>query len=198
MSESIESYLDDVRTEAWSEHVYPRPAVDELAAPPLDGAFSRVARVYERELRRTAEERVMTVRVADESLQAASKARDIAYELRFREPDESTAREELDRLIAELDKVLGPDLVREADPTGEVLKPLPFEERKRMLDSMIDSPVRPDYVRAVQNALELAEARGDRQPPTIIIVEDEASKLMADRGPRAPGYFIDEAAGTTE
>jgi hypothetical protein len=164
MSESIESYLDDVRAEAWSEHVYPRPAVDALAAPPLDGAFSRVARVYERELRRTAEERTTTVRVADESLQAASKARDVAYEM-LDQLVSGPEREDVLRIIAELDKVLGPDLVREADPTGEVLKPLPFDERKRILDAL-------DMVQQV------VDARGGGQPPYIVIVEDEFPAIL--------------------
>jgi hypothetical protein len=162
--ESIKSYLDDVRAEAWSEHVYPRPAVDELAAPPLDGAFSRVARVYERELRRTAEERSMTVRVADESLQAASRARDTAYQMLDWEPGFTPERYGLQVIIAELDKVLGPDLVREADPTGKVLKPLPFTERKRMLD-------------AVQKMI---DERGGEQGSsrTILIVEDEVGPIL--------------------
>lgn len=152
---STDEELRELRVEAL--YAFRRAAITTQDA---GQAFAGGAEVYERELRKATEERVMTVRVADESLQAASKARDIAYELRFREPDESTAREELDRLIAELDKVLGPDLVREADPTGEVLKPLPYEDRKRMLDAL--------------DKAGLPEPR--------------------PRGPRAPGYFIDEQA----
>jgi hypothetical protein len=162
--ESIKEYLDDVQAEAWSEHIYPRPAVGSLAAPPMDGAFIRAARVYERELRRTAEERVMTVRVADESLQAASKARDVAYEM-LSQLVSGPEREDVLRIVAELDKVLGPDLVREADPTGEVLKPLPFDERKRMLD-------------VLDRVQEVVDARGSGQPPLIIVVEDEMGPLL--------------------
>jgi hypothetical protein len=163
--ESIKKYLDDVQAEAWSEHIYPRPAVGSLAAPPMDGAFIRAARVYERELRRTAEERTTTVRVADESLQAASKARDVAYEMLEQLINPCPEREDVLRIIAELNKVLGPDLVREADPTGKVLKPLPFDERKRVLDAL-------DMVQQV------VDERGGGQPPYIVIVEDEFPAIL--------------------
>jgi hypothetical protein len=123
-------------------------------------AFAGGAEVYERELRKATEGRVMTVTVADEGLQAASRARDTAYQMLDREPDFTPESYGLQVIIAELDKVLGPDLVREADPTGKVLKPLPYEDRKRML--------------AALDKAGLPEPR--------------------PRGPRAPGYFIDEQA----
>jgi hypothetical protein len=163
--ESIKEYLDDVQAEAWSEHIYPRPAVGSLAAPPMDGAFIRAARVYERELRRTAEERTTTVRVADESLQAASKARDVAYEMLEQLINPCPEREDVLRIIAELDKVLGPDLVRAADPTGEMLRPVPFEDRKRILD-------------VLDRVQDVVDARGGGQPPYIVIVEDEFPAIL--------------------
>jgi hypothetical protein len=186
MSESIESYLDDVRAEAWGEHVYPRPAIDELAAPPLNGAFSRVSRVYERELRQTAKERVMTVRVADESIQAASKARDTAYQLLDKMPFGTRAqRYGLQTIIAELDKVLGPDLVREADSTGKALKALPFEERKRMLD-------------ALDSVQKVIDERGGGQPPMILVVEDEFPAILETAARKRGVHVVTERDAAAE
>lgn len=175
---SDERYLDAIHAEAWSEHIYPRAAVDKLAEPPLTGTFARTSRVYERELIKQLDERAAVAQGASKIFEAVSRARDIAYEMLDQLVNPCPERTDVERIVAELDKILGPDLVREADPTGKVLKPLPYDERKRILEAMIDSSPKPEYVEAVRWARELAEARGTGEPPLILVVEDEMGPLL--------------------
>lgn len=159
--EEQQRYLDAVRAEAWTEHIYPRVAVGSRTEPAPSGCFARTSAVYERELRSKLDERAAVARGAANIFQAVSQARDVAYEM-LDQLVSGPEREDVLRIVAELDKVLGPDLVREADPTGKVLKSLPFDERKRILDAF---------------------DREDTGQP-IIIVEDEFPKLLREHHKR--------------
>jgi hypothetical protein len=157
----VQRYLDAVRAEAWSEHLYPRTAVGEFAEPPLDSGFVRTVAVYERELRDKMELGDAIVLGSSKTLRVMSEARDIAYEMLDQLSSPCPEREDVQRIIAKLDEVLGPDLVREADPGGLVLKPLSSDERRKILDRV----------------QKMAEERG-AQPSTIIIVEDEMGPIL--------------------
>src|SRR3954465_865402 len=153
-----ETYLHAVRAEAWA-------AI--LAAKGDPGqVFAAAAEVYERELRDATEGRVEAERGHAVIFSGAFDARVVAYEMLDQLSSPCPEREDVQRIIAELDKVLGPDFVREADPTGKTLKSLPFAERKRMLD-------------AFDSAQKMIDERGTGQPPLILIVEDEMGPLLA-------------------
>lgn len=123
-----EKQLHELRAQAWDAFMkaYARTA-------DAGQIFAAVAEVYEGELRTGFSIDEASDRDYADEIRDISRARDLAYE----ELD-SAPSDRLQSIIAELDKVLGPDLVREADPTGKFLKSLPFEERKRILDA-IDS-----------------------------------------------------------
>lgn len=144
-----ETYLRRIRAKAWQ-------AILAATGTP-EQVFATAAEVYERELRSR-----MSLEGTAEYFRAISDAREAAYEVLDGMDPERPMAERLRELIAGLDEVLGPDLVREADPTGEVLKPLPYEQRKQMLD-------------AVQ---QVTDERGGERPPMILIVEDEVGPVM--------------------
>lgn len=161
---AAEEDFRDLRAEAWVEYIYPRVAVANLAEPPIGCGFIRAARVYERELAAlTSANEVSDHDYADE-MRAVSEARDIAYEM-LSQLVSGPEREDVLRIVAKLDEVLGADLVREADPTGEVLQPLPFEQRRRMLE-------------ALDSAQKVAQERDAGQPPLILVMEDEGHLLL--------------------
>lgn len=124
----IEFYMRGLRSRAWAEFIYPR---SDILDPTQ--AFARAVKVYEDELEH---ERALTAQLSSSYLRVMSQARDVAYEMLDQLVNPCPEREDTLRIIAELDKVLGPDLVREADPTGTVLKPLPHADRKAMLDTL--------------------------------------------------------------
>lgn len=164
---SEEEGFRDLRAEAWSEFIYPRTAVANLAEPPVDCGFIRAARVYERELAAVISANADSDRDYADELRVISEARLNAYQmLDALPPDDLTPeRYGLTQIINLLDKVLGPDLVREADPTGQVLKSLPYERRKRMLD-------------ALDSAQKLAKEHDGEPPQLILIVEDEMGPIL--------------------
>lgn len=153
----------DLRAEAWSEYIYPRTAVANLAEPPVDCGFIRAAHVYERELAAVISANAMSDSDYVDEMRVVSEARlNVQQMLDALPPDDLTAeRYGLTQIINLLDQVLGPDLVREADPTGQVLKPLPFDERKQMLDAL---------------------DAGDRGPRVAGYFIDEAAKIWRPQG----------------
>jgi hypothetical protein len=164
-----ETYLHAVRAEAWA-------AI--LAAKGDPGqVFAAAAEVYERELRDAIEGRVEAEKGHASIFSGAFDARIVAYEMLDQLSSPCPEREDVQRIIAELDKVIGPDFVREADPTGKVLKSLPYEQRKQMLDAL-------DMVQQV------VDERGGKQPPLILIVEDEVGPLMEAAAMRKRGVHV--------
>jgi hypothetical protein len=148
-----ETYLRGIRRRAWQ-------AILAASGTP-EQVFAAAAEVYERELLSR-----MSLEGTAEFLGLIADVRDAVYRARDtvgNDPADDYAR--LGGIIDSLDSVLGPDLLREADPTGEILKPLSLAERKRALD-VLDS---------VQKVI---DERGGGQPPYIVIVEDETGPLL--------------------
>jgi hypothetical protein len=165
-----ETYLRRIRNKAWQ-------AILAASGTP-EQVFAAAAEVYERELRDATEGRVEAEKGHAVIFRGAFDARVVAYEMLDQLSSPCPEREDVQRIIAELDKVIGPDFVREADPTGKTLKSLPFAERKRMLDALD----------AVQK---MVDERGGKQPPLIVIVEDEVGPLMeAARQARSKGVHV--------
>jgi hypothetical protein len=156
-----ETYLHGIRAEAWDAIMKAYSSTGDAGQ-----IFAAVAEVYERELRKAAEQRAAAEEGHAAIFNGAFDARVVAYEMLDQLSSPCPEREDVQRIIAELDKVLGPDFVREADPTGKTLKSLPFAERKRMLD-------------AFDSAQKMIDERGTGQPPLILIVEDEVGPLLA-------------------
>jgi hypothetical protein len=129
-----EDYLRKIKAEAWDAY---RLSLGRTQTQ----AFSVAVHPFERELRVLLAANEASDRDYADEMRAISTARDIAHEvLDELDPDRPMAAR-LHSLVVELDKVLGPDLVREADPTGKVLKSLPYDERKAMLDAIPDGPL---------------------------------------------------------
>lgn len=124
-----ETYLRETMAEAWEAY---RLSLGKTQTQ----AFAVAVHPFERELRALLSANEASDRDYADEMRAVSRARDLAYE----EMD-SAPSDRLQSIIAELDKVLGTDLVREADPTGKVLKSLPYDERKALLDAIPDGPL---------------------------------------------------------
>lgn len=169
----LEMRLRAIRAEAWA-------AILAAHGDPSQ-VFAAAAEVYERELRLHASVDAASDADWEKEVRAISKARDIAYEMLDQLVNFCPERTDVERIIAELDKVLGPDLVREADPTGQVLKSLPFDERKRMLDAL-------DMVQDV------VDERGSGQPPLILILEDEMGPILEVGSPEHDAFCMEETA----
>lgn len=130
-----ETYLHKTRAEAWDAFMKRYSSTGDAGQ-----IFAAAAEVYERELRVHLDVDEASDRDYAAELRAVSEARDLAYEVLDELDPERPMAARLRRLITQLDKLLGPDLVREADPTGTVLKSLPYEQRKRMLDAIDSGP----------------------------------------------------------
>lgn len=154
--EDHERYLCGLKHQAWAEFNHPRV---NFVDPPQ--AFARAAKVYEDELTRKTDHDIVMAKGAGVWLHAMTEARDTAHQMLDKHTELDADCYSLQRIIAALDSVLGPDLVREADPTGTVLKPLSHADRKALLD-----------------ALDEADRRS--HPKMIMIVEDEASQLLGE------------------
>lgn len=145
-----ETYLREIMAEAWEAY---RLSLGKTQTQ----AFSVAVHPYERELRVLLSADAASDRDYMDEMRAVSTARDIAHEvLDELDPDRPMAVR-LRALVAELNKVLGPDLVREADPTGKALKSLPYEERKAMLDAIPDGPLDAEHERAAREMLGAAK-----------------------------------------
>lgn len=169
-----EKYLHKIRAEAWDAFMQRYSSTGDAGQ-----IFAVAAEVYERELRT----RMSQAACTDEFYEAIGRARDNAHQMLADEPMLTARRYGLQSIIDELDKVLGPDLVREADPTGQVLRPLAYEERKRLLDAIPDGPLSPEHEQAARDILDsveqLIEARGGERSAKIIILEDEMAPILA-------------------
>lgn len=161
-----ETYLHRIRAEAWKA----------LIAAKGDPAqvFAAAAEVYERELREHFDASDADFAGDFEHLaRARTNVRQMIDAASFGTPEHYG----LQMILSDLDAVLGPDLLREADPTGEILKPLPLAERKRMLDAL-------DMVQKV------VDERGGGQPPYIVIVEDEMGPILEEAAMRKRGVRV--------
>lgn len=172
-----EKYLHKIRAEAWDAFMQRYSSTGDAGQ-----IFAAAAEVYERELRTHLDIDEASDRDYTDELRAVSEARDIAYEM-LSQLVSGPEREDVLRIVAKLDEVLGPDLVREADPTGQVLRPLAYEERERLLDAIPDGPLSPEHERAARGILDsveqLIEAQGGKRPTKIIILEDEVGPILA-------------------
>jgi hypothetical protein len=170
-----EKHLHGLRAEAWD-------AFRAMLGRPHTQAFAAAADVYERELRALLSADAESDRDYVDEMQHLTRARKNVQQMIDAIPFGTAEHYGLQMILADLNAVLGPDLLREADPTGEVLKELPFEERRRMLDAIPDGPLDPEHERAAREMLGAAqrmiEERGGEQPPFIVIVLDEAGPLF--------------------
>jgi hypothetical protein len=175
-----ESYLHRVQAEAWTAIMKAYSSTGDAGQ-----IFAAVAEVYERELRKAAEQRAVAEQGHAAIFNGAFDTRVVAYEMLDQLSSPCPEREDVQRIIAELDSVLGPDLLREADPSGEILKPLPLAERKRMLDTL-------DSVQKV------IDERGSGQPPLIVIVEDEFPALLEAAARKRGVHVVTERDAAAE
>lgn len=172
-----ETYLRETRAEAWDAFMKAYSSTGDAGQ-----IFAAAAEVYERELRVHLDVDEASDRDYAAELRSLTRARDHVHQMidaaTFGTPEHLA----LQMILSDLESVLGPDLVREADPTGTVLTSLPYEQRKRMLDALPDGPLDPEHERAAREMLGVAqkviEERGGQQPPFIplLIVEDQAEE----------------------
>lgn len=157
MSAEHEQYLRALGAEAWNA------LIDATGDP--GQVFAAVVEVYERELRAHHDADQTSDRDYADEIQTISRARTNVQQMVDAATFGTSEHYGLQMILADLNEVLGPDLLREADPTGEALKQLPLAERKRMLD-------------ALDSVQKVIDERGSGQPPLIVIVEDEMSPIM--------------------
>lgn len=191
-----EKYLQSIRAEAWEAF---RQAL--VSGADVRQLFAHAAEVYERELRNP-----MALAGAEEFFRTINEARDILRKSLDRDLSwDQSLRKLLARAATELDAVL----VREIDPTGQALKPLPFDERKRLLDTWTAGPSTSEGEKRARQMLEtvqrLIKERGAEQPPAIIVMEDEAGpifekarqlrgKLLEVSSPEHDAFCMEETA----
>lgn len=128
-----EKRLHELRAKAWE--AFRQGLVSGADAPQL---FARASEVYERELSDRIDADQASDRDYADDVRSLTRARTNVQQMIDSQKFGAAEHYGLQMVLADLNAVLGPDLLREADPTGKVLKALPFEERKRMLDA-IDS-----------------------------------------------------------
>ena len=176
-----ETYLHKTRTEAWDAFMKRYSSTGDAGQ-----IFAAAAEVYERELRVHLDVDEASDRDYAAEIRSISIARDIAHEILDELDPERPMAGRLRTLIAELGKVLGPDLVREADPTGTVLKALPYEQRKAMLDAIPEGPGSPEHERVARQMMGLP-ALEVGSPEHDAFCMDETAKMAAEAVARGEG-----------
>jgi hypothetical protein len=175
-----ETYLHAVRAEAWTAIMKAYSSTGDAGQ-----IFAAVAEVYDRELRVHLAVDEASDRDYAEDVRSLTRARKNVQQMIDKATFGTAEHYGLQMILSDLEAVLGPDLVREADPTGTVLKSLPYEQRKRMLDALPDGPLDPEHERAAREMLgavqKVIEERGGGHPPFIVIVEDETGPLLRER-----------------
>jgi len=135
-----ETYLHGIRTEAWDAFMKAYSSTGDSGQ-----IYAAAAEVYERELRAQLDTKVTSDRDYTESLRSLTRIRKTVQQMidgvTYGTTDLALVhRTDLDAVLGDVSAVLGPDLLREADSTGEILKELPFEQRKAMLDAIDGGP----------------------------------------------------------
>jgi hypothetical protein len=190
VSEEFEERLLATRTEAYAAF---SKAVEDRR--PLPQIFAIGAEAYEAELRLTASTTEAADRDFAEDMRALDRVRANAQQMNDAATVGTPEHFGLQMILADLDKVLGPDLVREADPSGEVLKSLPYDERKRMLAAFDREDTGQAIIVMVDECGPLLErARQMHQEPLEVgspehdaFCMDETAKMAAEDVARGEG-----------
>jgi hypothetical protein len=174
-----EKYLRETMAEAWEAYRLSLGLTHTQA-------FSAAAAVYERELRAQLSADDASDRDYAEEIRSISRARSNVQQMIDAAEFGTAEHYGLQMILSDLNAVLGPDLVREADPTGEVLKALPYEQRKAMLDAIPEGPGSPEHERVARQMMGLPALEvGSPEHDTFCM--DETAKMAAEDVARGEG-----------
>lgn len=173
-----ETYLRETRAEAWDAFMKAYSSTGDAGQ-----IFAAAAEVYERELRGRLDVDEASDRDYAADLRSLTQARTNVQQMIDKAEFGTPEHFGLQMILADLEAVLGPDLVREVDPTGTVLTALPYEQRKRMLNALPDGPLDPEHERAAREMLGLG-----RTPGVFVVTEEEAHQALEVGSPEHDAF----------